>query len=79
MEFHVTLPDAATHIDPILDAVRCVDPSAQMDIDAGGRALRVATSVDAVELLALLDQAGCAVEPDQLVQVPSTCCGSCSG
>jgi hypothetical protein len=39
----------------------------------------VAASVDATALIALVNQAGYAVAPDQVIQLPSICCGGCSG
>jgi len=79
MEFHITMPDAISELGAIEHAVRTVDPSATVDVDAASQGLRVATSVSDVELLSLLGQAGFAVAPDQMTQAPSTCCGGCSG
>ncbi len=78
MEFHVTMPDA---IDPgaIEHAIRAVDPAALVDIDPAGPTLRVAATVDLPQLLALLNRAGYPVSHHHVVQVPSTCCGGCSG
>jgi len=79
MEFHITMPGAISNLGAIEHAVRAVDPSAMVDIDPAGHELRVATSVGAAQLVSLLSQAGCQVAPDQVAQVPSTCCGGCSG
>lgn len=79
MEFHIELIDATPDADTVREAVRSVDPAAMVDIDPSGHALRVAAAVSAVELLSLIRQAGCAVDADRVVQVPSTCCGGCSG
>jgi copper chaperone CopZ len=79
MEFHVKTTGCAPDVDVILEAVRAVDPSAMVDIDPSGDMLRVAASVDATALIALVNQAGYAVAPDQVIQLPSICCGGCSG
>ena len=79
MEFHIKLSGPAPDADVIEDAIRAVDPSALVDIDPASPTLRVATSVDARQLVALLDQAGYAVAPQQVTQLPSICCGGCSG
>ena len=78
MEFHIDL--AGLRLDPgvIEQAIRTVDPSALADIDPATHTLRVATSIDAVELVALMQQAGYRLAPHQLTQVPSICCGGCS-
>ncbi len=81
MEFHIKLigPAAGLDLEAIAHAVGTVDPSALVDIDPSGRILRVATSIDAAELAALMAQAGYPVAPDQVTQLPSICCGGCSG
>lgn len=79
MEFHIKtngpLPDLGT----IDAAIRTVDPSALVDFDPASHALRVAASVDAAQLVSLIRQAGYPVAPDQVEQLPSICCGGCSG
>lgn len=79
MEFHITIVGSKPDLGAIEDAVGAVDPSALVDIDPAGLVLRVSASVDTVELLGLLDQAGYPVAQDQVFQVPSICCGGCSG
>ncbi len=79
MEFHVKTTGWAPDVDVILDAVRAVDPLALVDIAPAGDMLRVAAAVDAAGLIALVNQAGYAVLPEQVIQLPSTCCGGCGG
>lgn len=79
MEFHIKMADSLLDIGTIDDAIRAVDASALVDIDSAGNTLRVATSVGAAELVLLLSQAGHPVGPHQVVQLPSICCGGCSG
>ncbi len=79
MEFHIELVGATPDADALREAIRSVDPAAMVDIDPSGQALRVAAAVDGVELLSLIRQAGYVVDADQLIQVPSVCCGGCGG
>lgn len=79
MEFHIGITGSIPEPGAIEATIRTVDPSALVDIDPSGRMLRVAASVDAAELVALMGQAGCPVALDQVTQVPSICCGGCSG
>ena len=77
MEFHIeldaTLPDVA-----VVDAaVREADPAALVDVD--GLTLRVATSLVASDLRSVLAAAGNPIESGRLTQLPSICCGGCSG
>jgi hypothetical protein len=79
MEFHIDIPGAAPDPRVIEDAIRDVDPAALVDIDPASPRLRIATSVDARQLVALISQAGYRVDPAQVRQLPSICCGGCSG
>ncbi len=79
MEFHVQFSGPAPDASVLEDAIRDVDPSALVDIDPASPTLRVATSVDARQLVALFSQAGYPVTPGQVTQLPSICCGGCSG
>ena len=68
-------PDLAA----IEHAIVALDPSAQLDIDASGHSIRIATLATKDELLTSLHQAG-ATEPTQhLTQLPTDCCGGCGG
>lgn len=79
MEFHIRLYGPAPDPGVIEDAIRAIDPAALADIEPRTHTLRVATSVDAACLIALLGQAGYPVALHQVTQVPSICCGGCSG
>lgn len=79
MEFHISMIVPTAGLEAIEQAIGAVDPAVVIDIDPAGPTLRVATSIDANELVALLAQAGCPVAPHQVVQLPSICCGGCSG
>lgn len=79
MEFHISMLVPIVDLDAIEQAIGEVDPAAVIDVDPAGLTLRVAASLDAVELVALLAQAGYPVAEHQVLQLPSICCGGCSG
>ena len=78
MEFQISMPGP---LDPgaLEHALRASDPSALVDIDPATQDLRVAASVDAAQLLAVLHRAGYPVHRAQVMQVPTNCCGGCGG
>lgn len=61
------------------NAIAVIDPSVLIDLDADGRTIRIATVLQRPTLLACLQAAGLAADPQQLRQRPSVCCGGCSG
>jgi hypothetical protein len=79
MEFHVRLDGASPDLDALGDAVRGLDPAAMLDVDAEGQVVRVAGALQASELVRLLGEAGWPVTRAQVRQLPSICCGGCSG
>lgn len=79
MEFHIKLSDSAADVGGIEDALLGIDPAAQVDFAAVPSTLRVATSLDARQLVDVLAQAGHPVAPGEVTQLPSTCCGGCGG
>jgi hypothetical protein len=79
MEFHIAFSGPAPDPVAIEDSVRSLDPAAMVDIDPSSLTLRIATSVDARQLIVLIGQAGYPVAPRQVTQLPSICCGGCSG
>lgn len=79
MEFHIMLTAPSPDIDAIERAIHAVDPSASVDIDPASHAVRIAASIDAIQLVALVGQAGYPLSPQQVTQLPSICCGGCSG
>ena len=79
MEFHITFSGGKPDPMAIEHAIRAFDPAALVDVDPSINVVRVATSIDGRLLTGLLNQAGYPVAPQQVFQVPSTCCGSCSG
>ena len=77
MEFHITMRMPSPDIVAIDDAVRAADPAALVDLD--GTILRVATSLRSSELTSAIAAAGYPLDDDQVTQLPSICCGGCSG
>ena len=77
MEFHITTHAAPLDLVIIDELVRAVDPAALLDLD--GNTLRVATSLDARQLTTLIGDAGYLPDDAQVMQLPSICCGGCSG
>lgn len=79
MEFHLVLPHAAIHVDGIDRAITALDPAAVVDLAPDGATVRMATSLDLARIRDALAAAGVSVAARQVVQLPSVCCGSCSG
>jgi hypothetical protein len=79
MEFHIRLTGPAPDPGAIEHAIGAVDPAVLVDIEPATGTLRVAASIDAAQLVALILQAGYPVARHQVTQVPSICCGGCSG
>jgi len=79
MEFHVALAGMTPDPARIEDALLELDPAAVVDIDQRAELLRVSTWLPGSQLLGLLAQAGCPVPAERMRQLPSICCGGCSG
>ena len=79
MEFHIDTTGMHPNLDTIDDAIRTLDPSAVVDLAPAGSMLRVAAAASAAELIALLGRIGYPVQAGQVRQLPSICCGGCSG
>ena len=79
MEYHIRLAQPLADIRHIEAALQAIDPAAQVDMDKPKAHLRVAASIDPPELMRALDEAGFAVLPHQILQLPSICCGGCGG
>ena len=79
MEFHISFSGTAPDPELIEEAIRTVDPSAMVDIEPAADTLRIAASVNIVELAALISTTGFQVAPSQVTRIASICCGGCSG
>lgn len=79
MEFHIALTDASPRPEVVQDAMFDIDPSALVDLDKDGVVMRISTWVPLRDLIEALRCTGWAVKSEQVVQLPSICCGGCSG
>lgn len=77
MEFIVQLSTPVPDVDAIDEALRSIDPAALVDADQSR--LRIAGAFDARTLQVVLERAGQRVTSGQITQLPSVCCGGCSG
>lgn len=78
MQYRIPLASPC-NLDAIGDALQDADPAALVDLDAQDGALRVSTTLDPVDIVPLLDAAGVSVSTQQVVRLPSECCGGCGG
>ena len=78
MQFHVWINDTRPDIARIEEALREIDPSAIVDIDALSR-LRVMTIALPAELVDALGRSGYRVALADIDPIPSVCCGGCGG
>ena len=79
MQYTIATSSAQADLDVVQRAIDDVDPAAIVDVDASGGIVRISTVIGGPELLALLNGAGYPLNIDALEQVPSQCCGGCSG
>ncbi|KGM55815.1 hypothetical protein N800_11955 [Lysobacter daejeonensis GH1-9] len=79
MEFRVHFANGQPDLGAVEAAVLSADPAALVDFDATGAALRLAGVFTAVDVVVLMTQAGYPITPEQVTQLPSICCGGCSG
>lgn len=79
MEYVLQVPAPAPDLAAVERALGALDPAVAVDLADGGRALRIATWATPAEVLAELRSAGVDACDGALVQLPSTCCGGCSG
>ena len=79
MEFQVNMKCGADSFSIIESAIQSVDASAQLDFDPLETTLRVAAALSPAQLVEIISESGHPVTIEQVRQLPSTCCGSCSG
>jgi hypothetical protein len=79
MEFHVALAGLKPDAGRIESLLTELDPAAVLDVDERVELLRLSTWLPAEDVLALLARSGCPVPPERMRQLPSICCGGCSG
>ncbi len=77
---HYTLGNhGSSNINAIVQAIAGLDPAAVVDFDASKSLVRISSVATEAELIACLRQAGVAAMAEQLVRLPSQCCGGCGG
>jgi hypothetical protein len=79
MEYHIDLSGAKPDLHAIEDVLYDLDPAVVVAMARDGCTLRIATYLPMNDLLGLMRQADCPVEPRQVVELPSICCGGCGG
>jgi len=79
MEFHIALTDDSPRPEVVQDAMFDIDPSALVDLDMSGLVMRISSWVPVRDLVEVLQRTGWTVTPERVVQLPSICCGGCSG
>lgn len=63
----------------VTEMLTAFDPAAIVDIDGSGSTLRFSTFLGTAEIVPLLRAAGVPLPGSRVKQVPSECCGGCSG
>lgn len=79
MEFHIPVTPGCPSPRVIEGLMFDIDSNAIVDLDMSGLILRISSYVRVEDLVGVLAQAGCSVTAEQIVQLPSICCGGCSG
>lgn len=79
MEFHIALADASPDPGVVQGALFDVDPMAVVDLDMSGLVMRISSSATTSDLVDVLRRTGWPVTAEQVVQLPSICCGGCGG
>ena len=79
MQFALRTTGAAPDLAAMEHALAELDPAVLLDFDEAGRTVRISTSATAGEILAGVRKAGIAADADDLVLLPSECCGGCGG
>jgi hypothetical protein len=79
MEYHIDMAGVETDLRAIEDVLYDLDPAVIVAMARDGNTLRLTTYIPMTDLLGLIRQAGCRVEPHQVVELPSICCGGCGG
>ena len=79
MQFALHTAGATPDLAAIERELSVLDPAVLLDFDAAGQTVRISTSATPGELLAGVQRAGLAANADDLMQLPSECCGGCGG
>ncbi|HUH54903.1 hypothetical protein ASD22_02385 [Rhodanobacter sp. Root480] len=79
MEFHIAITDTRPQLEAVEDAMFDVDSNALVDLDPSGSTLRISSFVTIEDLIDVMQRTGWTIAPDQVVQLPTICCGGCGG
>jgi hypothetical protein len=79
MEFHIALTETCPGPDVIQGIMFDADPTAVVDLDMSGLVMRISSCVTVTDLVELLRRTGWTVAPERVAQLPTLCCGGCSG
>lgn len=79
MEFAVDLRAPLPEASRLRALLESEDPAAVGELDGAAAVWRVNTALSSLDLVALLERAGCPTPLSQVRLLPSTCCGGCSG
>lgn len=79
MEFQIALTAASPTPEVVQNAMYDVDSSALVDLDMSGLIMRISSWVPVSDLITVLQRTGWTVKSEQIAQLPSICCGGCSG
>ena len=79
MEFHLPLARSLDDLTAVRESLLALDPSALVDTADDGLTLRIASVLGPLDLAWSLRRGGVPASADQLVALPSVCCGGCSG
>lgn len=79
MEFHIALANTSPEPGVVQDALFDVDPMSVVDLDMSGLVMRISASATMTDVVDVLRRTGWSVTAEQVVQMPSICCGGCSG
>lgn len=78
MEYRIELPQSPD-ITRIAQLLCEEDPSAVFDAAPGTPALRLSTTLSALDVHDVFERAGQPLQSSQLRALPSVCCGGCGG
>ncbi|MBS0456198.1 MAG: hypothetical protein JSS44_02540 [Proteobacteria bacterium] len=78
MEYHVRYNHPLAAPTAIEDEILKIDPAAIVHIDAAEGFVRISSWFELIDLVNMLAASGNPIDPLQIVQLPSTCCGGCT-
>lgn len=79
MELRIERPGANLDVPALLQELLALDASAVLDRETASGALRIATLLPTAHVLQALQAHGLALRAEDLLPLPSVCCGGCSG